>query len=193
MNVLLRIRLPTQQKQFYFKEEQMQFSIARLLLITLFVNFVVAATFAFPPIVGILLLTFVAMFVVPPFILVGVVNQRGIQQSFFLGAMITGIPHFIVTAYFFVVCVISGFDGIDLGDLDELADYGYRYVHAIGFLIGTIGGISGMASYWFLSFGKQRNSKDNTELGLDDDESKRPEIFPPASDEAKLNDLVSPR
>ncbi len=154
----------------------MQFSIARLLLITLFVNFVVAATFAFPPIVGILILTFVAMFVVPPFVLVGVVNTRGIRQSFFLGAMVTGIPHFFITAYLLVVCVISGFDGIDLGDFDELANNGYRYIHGIGFLVGSIGGLCGMASYWFMKLGKDKNPQPKQRVEIEN-ETTRPEIF----------------
>jgi hypothetical protein len=133
----------------------MQFSIARLLAITLFVNFVVAATFAFPPMIGIPLMTFLAMFVVPPFIIVGVANTRGLRQSFFLGAMVTGTPHFVISAYIFVMVIVAGVGGdFSPSDFDEVGFY--QYIHGAGFLAGSIGGACGMASYWFLKFGEPK-------------------------------------
>ena len=101
----------------------MQFSIAKLLLVTLFVNFMVAASFAFPPQIGFPLLTFVALIVIPPFIIVGAFNTRGLRQSFFLGAMVAGTPHFIVSAYF---AVMVAFSVISDGDFSELTDSDVR-------------------------------------------------------------------
>lgn len=129
----------------------MQFSIARLLLITLFVNFVVAATFAFPPEIGVPVLTFLALFVVSPFIIVGVVNTRGLRQSFFLGAMISGTAHFVICIYIALIVWVSLIDGGYVGsDVDETW---IRYLNGIGFLLGSIGGLSGMATYYFLKLG----------------------------------------
>jgi hypothetical protein len=141
----------------------MQFSIARLLLITLFVNFVLAATFALPFALSFIVLTFVSLFVIPPFVVVAVVQTRGVRQSFFLGAMVTGIPHFLICIYY-AVMVAAGF-----GDLSEVWDIGdedvgpIRYIHAIGYLLGAIGGGCGMAAYAFYSLGEPpKNSKPTT-------------------------------
>jgi hypothetical protein len=139
----------------------MQFSIAKLLLVTLFINFIVAASFAFPPVIGFPLVTFICLFVIPPFIVVGAVNTRGIRQSFFLGAMVAGVPHFIVSAY---MAIMVGFtlSGADWSDFTEM-ESPMRYMHVLGLLIGALGGVSGMASFYFLKYGpKQSPSKPQT-------------------------------
>ena len=169
----------------------MQFSIARLLLITLFVNFVVAATFAFPPILGVSVLTFLALFIVPPFIIVGAVNTRGLQQSFFLGAMISGTAHFVVCIYVGVMITASiaegGFSG---SDMDELW---LRYLHGIGFLLGTIGGLSGMASFYFLKLGKKSKSPQRPVDWEFNDLSQQPDVYPESSSTSREKETTLPR
>lgn len=144
----------------------MQFSIARLLLITLFVNFVLAASFALPGALGYLVLTCISLFVIPPFIIVGVVNTRGLRQSFFLGAMVSGIPHFIFTVYYGAMVAISLASG-DLDGWDELfaADSelgGIQYVHPLCYLMGAIGGGFGMAAYLFFQWGDKKSNLPET-------------------------------
>lgn len=138
----------------------MQFSIARLLLITLFVNFVLAATFALPGAMGYLMLTFVSLFVLPPLLVVGVFNTRGLRQSFFLGAMVTGIPHFVFTVYYGLM-IASSVVSEDLNiflDVDETGLGGLEYVHPIGYLLGAIGGSFGMAAFAFLKIGENQKT-----------------------------------
>lgn len=145
----------------------MQFSIARLLLITLFVNLIVAATFAFPAVVGISVLTFVAMFVVPPFIVVGAFNTRGLRQAFFLGTMVSGTAHFVINIYvvFLLIASLAG-DGFSSSDLE---DAGFRYLNGIMFLLGAIGGLSGMAAYYFLKLDeRQENGQESVNKTSDD-------------------------
>jgi hypothetical protein len=145
-------------------EQRMQFSIARLLLITLFVNFVLAATFALPFAVGFMILTFVSLFVIPPFVIVGAVHTRGIRQSFFLGAMVTGIPHFLVCVYCAVIVVFSFGDLSEMVDSTDEAAGVLRYIHAIGYLLGAVGGGCGMAAYAFYKFGEQPKHSTQTTL-----------------------------
>ena len=155
----------------------MQFSIARLLLITLFVNFIVAATFVFPPTIGVSVLTFVALFIVPPFIIVGVVNTRGLRQSFFLGVMISGTAHFVINVYIAVMLLISFADGgVNLADFDD--DNWIQYLNGAGFLLGSIGGVSGMAAYYSLKLGDQKKVPQMSHPIDSHDESRRPNIYP---------------
>lgn len=171
----------------------MQFSIAKLLLVTLFVNFVVAAAFAFPPTLGVATLTFVALFVVPPFVIVGVVNTRGLRQSFFLGAMVSGSAHYVLNVYFAVMIAMTVFEnGVSTADF---ADDSLRYVNACGFLLGALGGLCGMAAHYFLTIGQPRKPTNNPNpLGWDDqDESGRPLIYPETQSAVPTKEPAMPR
>jgi hypothetical protein len=170
----------------------MQFSIARLLLITLFVNIVVAATFVFPPLIGISLLTFVALFVVPPFIIVGAFNTRGLRQSFFLGAMISGTAHFVINVYLAVILLVSfsegGFTSTDWGQP------WIQYLNGAGFLLGSIGGLSGMTTYCFLKLGEKREVMPQKPVDWEfDNLSQQPDIYPESSSLSPGKETSLPR
>lgn len=176
----------------------MQFSILRIMLVTAFVSFVLAAVFGLPTPVGFLVLTFVSLFVLPPFIVVGVVNTRGLRQSFFLGAMISGIPHFLITAYFgcwIAILIVSGEGYASLANDGLVDEVGMPIVHAAGFLVGTLGGLSGMASYAFLKVGnRNRSAQASTSIPTQKDDSSPtpPTIYPrekcPNDENAHVND-----
>ena len=169
----------------------MQFSIARLLLITLFVNFIVAATFVFPPAIGVSVLTFVALFIVPPFIIVGAVNTRGLRQSFFLGAMISGTAHFVINVYLGVMLTASFTDsGFDASELTETW---IRYLNGFGFLLGSIGGLSGMATFYFLKLGEKREKPTSPVDWEDSEPSRRPEVYPESKPVTRAPETTLPR
>jgi len=124
----------------------MQYSLKRLLTLFAFANLLIAAAFVFPPLLSMIVFTFVSLVVLPPIVMVGVVQTRGSQQAFFLGAMVTGTPHFIISLYMLIMVSVTL-------DIDQLAatssdEFDYFGVMHLGFIIlGTLGGLMGMAGH----------------------------------------------
>ena len=135
--------------------QRMQFSIAKLLAVVVFINIVIAATWGLPAIVGMAVLLFISAVVLPPFLIVGAVNTRGIRQAFFLGAMVVGTPHFIYCTYIGVVLAIQSLDGESLLEMVDEDTTG-NVIHLVGYVIGAIGGVCGMAAYWFVKFDESK-------------------------------------
>lgn len=132
----------------------MRFSIAHLILATLLINLIVFLTFAVPAWIGIPIMTFISMILIPPAMIVGAFNTRGERQAFFLGCMVAGVAHFIICIY--IVIAIS----FDWSSLSSMEDEPLRYVHLVGLLLGACGGLSGMGMYKLLNFNK--NERDST-------------------------------
>jgi hypothetical protein len=137
----------------------MKFSILNLMLLTFGIALLAGCTFSFPKI-GYLILSIFSVFVIPPFIWVGIVNTRGARQSFFIGAAITGTPHFIYSVYtgiFLATNAISttrvfgpsGVTETTTGLMDSI-DSSMVYFHSIPILLGCMGGGMGMFAYWVL-------------------------------------------
>ena len=130
----------------------MRFSIAKLIVVIFLASIVFCLTFAVDPYIGIPLLTFVSLFLIPPVLLVGAVNTRGAKQAFFLGCMISGIAHFVVSVYLALFVFMGALT--DWGDEEVL-----RYLHLGGYIFGLIGGCAGVGAYFFV---KQDDAKDDT-------------------------------
>ena len=136
----------------------MQFSLKRLLVLFAFANLLIAAAFVFPPLLSTIVFTFVSLVVLPPIVIVGVVHTRGSQQAFFLGAMVTGMPHFIMNLYWLVVVSMTLHFEQLAGTAEELGSFG---VFHLGFIIlGALGGLMGMVAHaTLLSAKKPDDSK----------------------------------
>lgn len=129
----------------------MRFSIARLLIATVLVNLVLCLSYAVPAWIGFPALTFLSLIIIPPMIIVGVVNTRGARQAFFLGCMLSGIAHWVISMYMAVMFGVSAFDSSGMSDIFEADEFGIlRGMHAIGYLIGIMGGLSGVGMYFFV-------------------------------------------
>ncbi len=142
----------------------MRFSIAHLILATLVINLVVFMTFAVPFWIGFPIMTLVSLAVIPPAIIVGVVNTRGPRQAFFLGCMVAGVSHFIICIY-----LASAF-AFDVSGFNSLEDEPIRFAHFVGILIGACGGLSGVGMYCWLKSGEPGQApveKQNSELRVD--------------------------
>ena len=161
----------------------MRFTIAKLILATLVINLVVCLTFAVPTEIGFPILTFVSLIVIPPAIVVGVVNTRGVRQAFFLGCMLSGVAHFIFCVY--VAMVFAFGEAI----YDSVND-GFQYMHLIGFIVGLCGGMSGVGMYYWLKFGELRedNSKRGNTNSVKDAESWKPHALDLESDQQTGSD-----
>lgn len=130
----------------------MRFSIARLLIATVLVNVVLCLSYAAPVWIGFPALSFLSLIVIPPMIIVGVVNTRGARQAFFLGCMLSGIAHWVTSLYFVVVVGVSSFDGSAFLEFFDGDEWGIlRSFHAIGYLVGVLGGLSGVGMYFFVT------------------------------------------
>ena len=122
----------------------MKFSMARMMAVMGFVSIVLAATFAMPSYIGWGILTAISLLFMPQLIWVGAFNTRGRKQAFFVGAILSGIPHFVVAAYLVIYLGISG-------EWDFSADLPWiNIIHPIGYLIGLVGGLGGMFAHWLI-------------------------------------------
>lgn len=126
----------------------MRYSIAKMLAAMVIINIVVCLTFAVPIELGFPILTFISLIVIPPAIIVGVVNTRGARQAFLLGCMAAGLAHFIISIY------IAIYFAFDQSGIDELYDSPLCYIHMIGYTVGLIGGLSGVGMYYLVSLGQ---------------------------------------
>ena len=163
----------------------MRFSIAKLLVAMLLLNVLVCLSFAAPPWIGYPILTLIALIVVPPIILVGTVNTRGPRQAFFLGCMVAGLPHFIISLYTGVVMVIS------FEDWSWAADDGVwimQMSHVVGYFLGMLGGLSGLGA-WFLIIGNDAKKVTVSEKSAGEDFDLPAPSF---STEGALNEVARP-
>ena len=130
----------------------MRFSLANLLVITGLICLLMAATFGMPSLIGLSLHCFVSLVVLPPIIFVGVLSTKGQRRAFFAGAMVSGIPHFIWSVYF---TVTMGFELLDGSGVVLLGGFGGGFnislTHVIGYMIGLMGGLSGVATHRLLA------------------------------------------
>jgi len=146
----------------------MQFSISKFLVFVTFVCVLVAAAFAMPPMWGLFVLSFISLMVLPPFLWVGVFNTRGPVQAFFLGAIITGIPHFVASLCMAMPILMGAasadFDLADLLGIFSTSEEGGEEViylnitHFMGIFVGAMGGSIGMFAWWFIKSGSKEDA-----------------------------------
>ena len=157
----------------------MRFSMAKLLVAMLLLNVLVCLTFAAPAYIGYPILTLISLIIIPPAILVGVVNTRGPRQAFFLGCMVAGLPHFIFSVYIAVMLVFS-FSDVTFSTDDE-SDWLVQLTHLGGYFLGMLGGLSGVGAYFLIVASEKDTSDNRVQLPVEKDE---PIEFPnPAADE----------
>lgn len=125
----------------------MRFSIARLLCFTLVFGIFMGLSFGLPVEIGFPILTAISLFILPPVIIVGVINTRGARQAFFLGCMLAGIGHHVFSLYIGITLSASFWQ--DLGGGDDMLEY-FRFAHLIGISFGLIGGLSGVCAYFLV-------------------------------------------
>lgn len=130
----------------------MRFSILKLVALTSFVALAFAATFAMPFGVGFLLLSVVSVLILPPIITVGAAATRGRQQAFFLGTLVSGVTHYVVSVYLGVTISVVMMSGDLFSGINDLADElgPAKYMHLAGYFVGAIGGAMGALTHWFL-------------------------------------------
>lgn len=123
----------------------MKFSMAWMMTVMGFVSVVLAAAFAMPPLVGFFVLTFISVAVMPQLIWIGAINSRGRKQAFFIGAILSGIPHFTITSYCLFLYAV---EPSSLGAGDELGII--NIIHVAGYVVGLLGGVGGVLSHCFI-------------------------------------------
>ena len=142
-------------------EEAVHYSIAKMLAAMLFINIVVCLTFAVPVEIGFPILTFFSLIVLPPAIIVGIVNTRGARQAFFLGCMCAGMAHFVASVY---IAIYYAFEPSGINN--QLDEAPLCYIHLIGYTIGLIGGISGVGMYYLITLGQSEKPSGKKLSGL---------------------------
>ncbi|MEM7559256.1 MAG: hypothetical protein AAF394_09035, partial [Planctomycetota bacterium] len=100
----------------------MRFSILKLVALTSFVALAFAATFAMPFGMGFLLLSCLSILVLPSVIAVGAAVTRGRQQAFFLGALVSGVTHYVISVYLGVTMGMVLMSGEGVSALTQLED-----------------------------------------------------------------------
>ncbi len=131
----------------------MRFSISKLLVGTGFLCLFLALSFAIPQPIGFYIQTGISLFVLPPILIVGVVNTRGLRQAFFLGSMFAGFAHFCYCLTKMVTLSWGIFDGsavFEVEELDRTEAFMISITHFVGIGAGIIGGITGMLAYRFI-------------------------------------------
>ena len=146
-------------------DKAIRFTIAKLLIATVLINIAVCLTFAVPFEIGFPILTFISLVVLPPMIIVGVVNTRGARQAFFLGCMFAGIGHFIVSVWIFIAFAFGQFGGSS--DFKDLP----KYIHLAGYAIGLMGGLSGVGMFYLVTTGQRRSESNPAKLTSKPEES----------------------
>lgn len=127
----------------------MNFSMARMMAVMAFVCVVLSSAFAMPTIVGWAILTFISTVILPPLIWIGALNLNGKAQAFFIGAILGGIPHFVVSSYFLVALAIE----FDLNTYLSSSDgelFWVNIVHLLGYVTGFSSGMGGVFAHWLL-------------------------------------------
>ncbi len=137
------------------EEEWMRYSIAKLLLATVAVNVIVCLSFATPVEIGFPILTFISLFLLPPALVVAIINTRSARQAFFVGCMVAGIGHFVMSIYLFIIYI---FDASSLGDI---SDEPIRYLHIVGYSLSLVGGLSGVGMFRLVQPGLPKEAKAN--------------------------------
>jgi len=133
----------------------MRFSIAQLIAVIFLANIAICLTFAAPIEIGYPILTFISLFIIPPALLVGAINSRGSRQAFFLGCMISGMAHFIISVCLTVFMAIYFNDFATMFTGDDVAHL--KYLHLCGYIVGLIGGCTGVGAYSLVTH--EKNSK----------------------------------
>lgn len=144
----------------------MQFSLGRFIILVSMLSVVLALSFAAPFEIGFQLLTVISLVIIPPMILVGAVQARGVRQAFFLGCLVAGTPHFILSLYY---GIFFGFqtiwsDGTPLIESVEDESGGILFLqlfHLIGYAIGMLGGLSGVCAHYFIRDNKRETTPAN--------------------------------
>ena len=101
---------------------------------------------------GVFILTSLSLFVLPPFVQVGVFTTRGPRKAFFIGAAVAGVPHFVSAVYFAAAYGFAALAEYPIGDIFEQSD-DLSYItigHLVGIVLGSLGGVSGVLSYGLL-------------------------------------------
>ncbi len=132
-----------------------------------------ALSFAVPLNIGFLSLSLISVFVIPPFLWVGVFNTVGAKRAFIIGCMVAGTPHLVLSVYFliggFVFGSFSGGNYFDsLTNLDSSESSFIRLVHIVSYGIGLFGGLVGLGSYYFWRDSCSTGSVNNPNSEIDD-------------------------
>lgn len=137
----------------------MKISISHLMLVTVGMALLACCSFVYPKI-GYLILAFAAIFVIPPFVWVGIIQTRGCRRAFFLGAAVTGIPHFIFSTYYGFFLATSFLESTPLYSASDVAsqspslldqiDQYMVFTHSVPILLGCFGGLMGMIAHHVL-------------------------------------------
>ena len=143
----------------------MQFSTRSFFLVVTFYATLIAIAFSMNNLAGVMLMTFICLVVLPPFVQVGVFTTKGFRRAFFIGVAIGGMPHFVVAFYYSVLLGSQAFSGFSLTnwyDADEI--YIYLMIgHLIGIGMASVGGLSGCISYGILhGFGRDKQLPEAT-------------------------------
>ena len=133
----------------------MRFSTRSFFLVIAFYGFFLAITFSLQSPFGLLLMNFLALLVLPPFVQVGVITTRGLTRGFFIGTAVAGIPHFVFSLFLIYYAIVAGAIELEEAFWTDLFDYeetcAYILVcHLIGITFSSIGGLSGFISYGLL-------------------------------------------
>lgn len=122
-----------------------------LFLVLGFYSVVIALAFSVTNVFGLMLMTLLALFVLPPFVQVGAFTTTGFRRAFFIGAVFGGIPHFVITVYYLTaVGLTAEFADLDgWFSTDETCSALLIY-HLVGIGLASFGGLSGFVSYGLL-------------------------------------------
>ncbi|MEL7496993.1 MAG: hypothetical protein AAFN77_05245 [Planctomycetota bacterium] len=171
----------------------MKFSIARLIVAITLANVVFGLTFAAPAEIGIPILTFISLVILPPALIVGAVNTRGVRQAFFLGCMFAGIAHFILSTY--IAIFFSFSPSTFVTDLVEENSV-LRYIHLIGYMLGLTGGLSGVGMYYLIAHENKKLDQKKSDQANQIDDPFAPEAdraLALAEDDERLSKPTVPR
>ncbi len=137
-----------------------------LFLVFGFYSVIIAITFSLKNAFGLLLMTFLALVVLPPFVQVGVFTTTGFRRAFFIGAACSGIPHFLL-AVFVVIDGLSGdFARVNGWFSNDDTSALLLIYHLVGIGLASIGGLSGFVSYGLLhGFRSSKTSLSPAEIG----------------------------
>ena len=131
----------------------MQFSTRSFFLVVTFYATLIAIAFSMNNLAGVMLMTFICLVVLPPFVQVGVFTTKGFRRAFFIGVAIGGMPHFLIGFYYSMLIGLQGSFDLDTFSVWFQPEDDCRYMmlgHLIGIGMASTGGLSGCISYGIL-------------------------------------------
>ena len=153
----------------------MQFSTRSFFLVVTFYATLIAIAFSMNNLAGVMLMTFICLIVLPPFVQVGVFTTKGFRRAFFIGVAIGGMPHFLIGFYYSMLIGLQG--PLDLGTFTVWfqPEDDCRYMmlgHLIGIGMASSGGLSGCISYGILHGFRDKQLPETTTQNIATDSEK---------------------